>query len=164
MRDLPNELHLFFDGSCEPNPGGIATGGFAVFTGPRDFLVEVHADSLYFGQGPSWTNNVAEYYALGHGLRWLLDEKWQGTLRVLGDSQLVIYQLAGYWKCNKEHLRKLRDRCGSLLMELGGTYSLGWIPREQNERCDALSREAYVRHTGRPYPERTKRPKQQNRR
>lgn len=51
-------------------------------------------------------------------------------------------------------------QCGQIGIQFEGRSdrlpckSARWVPREQNERADALSQRAYVEATGRPYPER----------
>ncbi len=72
----------------------------------------------------------------------------------------MIYQLTGQWQCNKEHLQKIRERVLSLIRQVGDDQgdpvTLEWIPREQNEAADALSRIAYEQATGEKFPERKK--------
>jgi ribonuclease HI len=151
---LPAKLLLGFDGSTEPrNPGGWATYGWCLWD---------RADEAAYGYGLAAaagtrlaTNNFAEWCALGFGLRWLLDQQWQGELQIRGDSMLVVSQLNGSWKCNKPHLQALRQRCWQILARIAaGTWNSAWIPRAQNERCDGLSRRAFIEVTGLPYPER----------
>jgi ribonuclease HI len=152
--DLPDRLVVFFDGLCEPNPYGWSTYGWCILD--ADTGAEIACDEgVAAREGePNSTNNYAEYCALGFALRFLADRGWQGELEVRGDSQLVIRQVGGAWACNKEHLRKLRDRCRDMLARLGGGHTLVWVPREENTRCDGLSKEAYRRATGRACPER----------
>ena len=70
-----------------------------------------------------------------------------------GDSMLVINQITGSWKCNKEHLQKARDRCKELITKITPQqFELEWVPREQNEEADALSRKAYEEATGQKFP------------
>ena len=163
-----NDAILNFDGSTEPrNPGGYATGGWVLkinggLGGGFGWLEA--SDSLFFCRGKGATNNVAEWSALGYGLRWLLDNKPPMTsLIIRGDSQLVIYQLTGEWQCNAPHLIKLRDRCREILAQLaeqtGVAWTAEWVPREQNEEADALSRAAYERETGKIYPTRVRKKK-----
>lgn len=148
------DLVLHFDGACEPrNPGGVATYGW-VITLPDDSVFANDCGVLCSG-GPNATNNRAEYAALGFALRYLFDEIDQvDNLRIFGDSQLVIEQINGNWRCNAPHLVKMRDRCRQLLAALECRYTLDWIPRELNEAADALSRKAYEKATGRKFPER----------
>jgi ribonuclease HI len=88
------------------------------------------------------TNNESEYKALeaalldlterivdaGHSIR-------DYTLHVLGDSQLVLYQVnesegLPRWKCNEEHLRVHRDRIRYLLSHFK-SVELEWQRREK---------------------------------
>lgn len=146
--NLPDKLKLHFDGGADKNPGGVAVYGW--------FITDEHGKEISSGYGVASaytalaTNNFAEYCALGFGLRWLKEQKWKGQLEILGDSQLVIYQMIGRWKCNAEHLIKLRNRCLKYLE--GITYTARWIPREQNSRCDELGHVAYREFTGKDHP------------
>lgn len=147
---------LHFDGACEPqNPGGVATGGWIVREGDEIIL----SGCREFARGEEATNNVAEWCALGCGLRAMLDNREviaTSSLAIYGDSQLVIRQLKREWACKKEHLQKLRRRCDEILQELGIPWTAEWIPREQNAEADALSRKAYEDATGRMFPERSR--------
>lgn len=150
-------ITIYFDGACEPiNPGGTATAGWVIIGDGGEVLTE---DSRVVKRGAGATNNVAEYAALGFALRSLAESGTPvETLTIHGDSMLVVNQITGNWKCNKEHLQKLRDRCKELITELNpSSLVVEWIPREQNEQADALSRKAYVDATGKPFPERIRR-------
>lgn len=161
IKSTKESLTLHFDGACEPrNPGGVATGGWLI----EDEVGEVlHEGSAVFCEGFGATNNIAEYHSLGHGLRWLSDQvelTFPRRVVIRGDSQLVINQIIGAWRCNKPHLEKLRDRCRQLINAIedrGAEVTLEWVPREDNELADMLSRQAYEKHTGKPFPVRRKR-------
>lgn len=148
---------IWFDGSCEPlNPGGVATSGWIVEldgeTAEEGYRTVAHGDGA--------TNNVAEYSALGLALRSIADSgiaRPGDALEIMGDSKLVIEQICDRWACNKPHLQRLRARCLELLKQIDVEWSASWIPREENERADALSRKAYEETTGQPYPERRQR-------
>ena len=151
MRGL---LTIQFDGSCEPtNPGGVATAGWLILDG-ADVIA---SGSQFIRRGLGATNNLAEWSALGFALRWLV-ENGQGKadeLILQGDSKLVVEQIGGRWKCNVEHLQKLKARCLELLSQIAPvSWKSEWIPREQNSAADALSQQAYVETTGKPYPQR----------
>lgn len=153
-------LTVFFDGACEPkNPGGVATCGWLAKE-PGGAIVATGAKMVR--EGPGATNNIAEYCALGKALRWIVDNRDDEILAVFmfGDSKLVVEQVNGRWRCKKEHLQKLRDRCLELIDDLkadGVAVHLNWVPREKNEEADALSRLAYEQHTGKSFP--VRRPK-----
>lgn len=90
---------------------------------------------------------MAEWAALGFGLRRLVDVKYTGPVEIFGDSQLVINQLKGAWACRAPRLILFRDRCLELLGKLGG-WSATWVPRDRNEIADRLSQKAYEEATG----------------
>ena len=56
------------------------------------------------------TNNQAEYKAILKGLQ-LLHEVKAETIKVFGDSQLIINQLIGLYECKKDTLRGYYDEC-----------------------------------------------------
>ncbi len=87
------------------------------------------------------SNNVAEYQALRHALRYATEQGWRGV-DVRGDSKLTVEQVTGRWSVKAEHLRPYAAECKTLLQALGG--SLSWVPRDHNERADELSRQAYT--------------------
>jgi ribonuclease HI len=153
---MTRKLVLQFDGACEPNPGGLATYGWVLEHGDQSGVVQTGQGVAR--RGKAATNNVAEWVALGKGLRWLLDHDPPcDELLIRGDSQLVIKQLTGEWGCNKEALSKLCDRCLAILGELGRRgvrWSAEWAGREQNAAADALSVRAWEEAAGRPFPAR----------
>ena len=133
---LPSKLKLFFDGSCLPkNPGGIAGYGWRLVDMDGN---EVKTDCGEVCRGPGATNNIAEWAGVTNGLQYLKDQKWTGELEILGDSQLVIYQLLGEYKVRKDTLIPYFQKCKSILEKW--QWSATWIPREQNEECDVLSK------------------------
>ena len=154
-------LLLRFDGLCEPNPGGVAIAAWILEDGTGKRLA---SEGKVVANGRRATNNYAEYCGLGLGLRFLVDCGWKGQcLSVRGDSKLVVCQVKDQWKCRAENLRALRNKVWQLLGVLGvstegdGGCLLEWVPREQNEEADALAKFTYLRHVGRPAPERVKR-------
>ncbi len=67
-----------------------------------------------------------------------------------GDSQLVIRQMTGEYQVRKEHLKAYRERLKQLAA-LFRRVEFQWVPREQNQRADALSKEA-LREASYPAP------------
>jgi ribonuclease HI len=133
---LPKELKLYFDGSCEPkNPGGIAGYGWRL-CGMDD--TEIKTDHSEVCRGPGATNNIAEWAGVTNALRYLKSQNWSGKLEIYGDSKLVICQLTGEYKVRKDTLIPYHVECMGMLKELD--WSAHWIPREQNEACDRLSK------------------------
>lgn len=133
---------------------------------------------------PRATNNFAEYCALGRALRFLADQNWVGgSIQVYSDSQLMVNQISTKWQCKKEHLKELRARIWKLLEQLGlqnsnqeiiesldnkgyapknptpGDFCLKWVPRDENEFADALSKKAYTNYVvDNPPPPKKKKP------
>lgn len=147
------KITAYFDGACEPvNPGGTATAGWKVLDGEGR---AVRSGSKLVCEGQGATNNVAEWAAVEAAILAAKEVLGPGDqLQLLGDSALVVNQLAMRWKCNKDYLRAYRDRCLALLYGLDWTVQ--WIPREQNEDADELSKSVYIARTGRQPPTRIK--------
>lgn len=127
---VKGECKLQFDGACEPNPGMMGTG--AVLT--EDGVTVQRLSKLLADIG---TNNEAEYTALIHGLDAATDRGWK-DITIEGDSQLVINQVLGTWKCKAPELKRLLDIVRYQL-ERFGSYRMKWIPREENTVADELS-------------------------
>jgi ribonuclease HI len=138
-----NQITIYVDGLCEPvNPGGHACYAWSA---QDDTGAEIAAAHGHLVSGPLATNNVAEFGAVIWALRHAQAEGWTGV-QIRSDSQLVINQLNGMWQCNADGLVKYLNAARRLMAETGAT--IAWLPREQNQRADGLSRLAYKKHTG----------------
>ena len=116
-------VRLNFDGACHPNPG-LAAWGCVIVT-------DTHTHA---GGGPvpgTATNNVAEYAALGNGLKEVIKLGVTGQyVECIGDSQLVVNQVNGVWQCHDERLKKCLARVVELIGELeamGNTVGAVWV-------------------------------------
>ena len=138
-------IEAYFDGLCEPNPGGVATYGFVI---KRDGK-KVHEGHGLAGtpKTPQATNNVAEYTGLIKALEWLLSQKAKEPVVVRGDSDLIIKQVKGQYKVKSGLLAPLHARAKELLERLPDT-SIEWIQRERNTEADRLTNLAYAEYTG----------------
>jgi ribonuclease HI len=151
---------LHFDGGCEPrNPGGRMTWAWVL---KRPGVADVSGAGSV-APAPANTNNVAEWWALGHGLKAVAELCGRDNvacpgLLLRGDSRLVVEQFNGGWACNKPHLEKLRDRCRVIARGIPGAPKAHaeWVKREENEEADALGRQAYFAAEGKMPPERRK--------
>jgi ribonuclease HI len=134
------DLVLHFDGGCWPNPGGVTRYGWHLDTAEGVRVAD--SSGVYPAEGEARTNNTAEWAALEAGLRWLSKLRLPiNTLLILGDSQLVVRQFKGEWKCKKPWLLEFRESCRELLGGLDvGHVSVEWRPREENAEADALTR------------------------
>ncbi len=121
----------FFDGASRGNPGKAGAGALMI----NDQGKVVWETARFLGEK---TNNEAEYMAL---ILLLKAAKEQGvrSLKVYGDSKLVVSQVSRQWKINLPHLRLLAQQVWELADAIDISYH--WIPREQNKRADILSNE-----------------------
>lgn len=127
---------LNFDGACEPvNPGGTASWGFVLCDSGGRLVAQ---GGGVVGSGEGMTNNVAEWAAVEEGVRQFREMGLNGRLVIRGDSQLVVKQLGGEWRCKKAHLAAARSRVVDLLE--GVDWVVEWVPREENQLADELSR------------------------
>ncbi len=91
------------------------------------------------------SNNVAEYAALCEALRLLMGRgRENDSVEVRGDSKLVINQMAGNWKF-RQGLYEEKYREAKNLASYFTKLTFKWVPREDNEEADALTRDAYER-------------------
>ncbi|MDD1726840.1 MAG: ribonuclease HI family protein [Methanothrix sp.] len=131
-------ITIYFDGLCYPrNPGGVAAYGYAVYRDGKPIWRGFGA----VGEGRGMTNNVAEYEALLAAARWLLDEGIEEKIVIKGDSELVIKQMKGEYRVTSATSKKYVPEIKRLLQ--GKDVSFSWVPREENEEADQLSRKGY---------------------
>ncbi len=124
--------HGWFDGAAEPtNPGNRSIG--ALLRSPSGETLEI---SRTDGFG---TNNEAEYAAIIALLEAAISAG-APSVRVFGDSQLVVNQLNGEWDVKSPTLRGLWSRARILVRKANAEVS--WVPREQNMMADQLSKKA----------------------
>jgi ribonuclease HI len=136
---LPAEVHVHFDGACQPpGGGGVATFGFTV-EGPG--LRHEDKGLAVPPWTPRATNNVAEYTGAIRALEWLGQQGYAGPVRVMGDSQLVVRQLKGEYRVKAPHLQEYHAQALQLARWFKHVDWV-WIPREANTRADELSKEA----------------------
>ena len=152
------DYECWFDGCCEPkNPGGHASYGALI----QKYGQTVFSEGEYVCGGPEASNNVAENAGAMAVIKWLDQNAGESALKIIirGDSKLVINQLSGRWNTNCTKCGKAIKKClcGKptpglyypfyvQAKELFGKLSrrhkvtLTWIPREQNDICDVLSK------------------------
>ena len=119
-----------FDGCSKGNPG--LSGAGAVIYSLDD---EIWSGSLFIGKNV--TNNQSEYSGLIFGLKQAIDMNIK-TLIVKGDSQLVINQMTGKYKCNSENIIELYNKAKELEKSFETIYYVH-VLRNNNKRSDELS-------------------------
>ena len=126
-------LHVHIDGASRGNPG---EAGFGVHVTRPDGS---EVAGLYGYLGPA-TNNVAEYEALLHALRYALG-RGARRVRVFSDSELVVRQMEGRYRVKHPDMIPLHSEARSLLARFDEVL-LTHVPREQNREADRLANRA----------------------
>jgi len=116
-------LVAYIDGGSRGNPGPSGIG--VVIDGSTDGTIRI---AKWIGQQD---NNVAEYIALLEALQCALGLKAK-TLHVFSDSEVVVRQMSGEYRCRSPRL-----------------YSLNWICRKLARSLDSLSPTFLARTTPR---------------
>lgn len=134
-------ITLFFDGACGPkNPGGNCGGGVVIFKG-KELLAEIY-EKFKPKDKKQTSNNVGEYFALIKGLEYLLNNNLENeNITVLGDSNLVIKQMSNQWRIKKGIYYEQALICEKLIHKFP-SLRFEWIPREENEWADFLSKKS----------------------
>jgi ribonuclease HI len=133
---MPPLVEVHFDGSCQPPHRGVAGYGFVIRGEGLDYSERGLAAPPY---SETSTNNVAEYVGAIRALEHLRATEFRGQVVLLGDSELVIKQLNGEYEVRSEHLKAYHHRLKTLL-ESFREVRIEWVPREQNEEADVLSK------------------------
>jgi ribonuclease HI len=134
-------IDLYFDGASKGNPGESSYG-----------FVIIHSEQEITGSGyiGKHTNNEAEYTGLIEALNKVdLLSLSINIINIHGDSKLVIEQMAGNWKINADHLRKLRNKAHDILTKLKAKnenlkINYKHIARNLNSKADKLASEAFT--------------------
>jgi ribonuclease HI len=126
-------LHIHIDGASRGNPG---EAGFGVHV----VTPEGAGVAALYGHIGRATNNVAEYHALLHALRWALS---RGARRVLvfSDSELVVRQIQGRYRVRHRDIIPLHREASSLLARFEEARVVH-VPREENREADRLANRA----------------------
>ena len=96
--------------------------------------VEVAGLYGYLGRA---TNNVAEYQALLHGLRYALSRGAQ-RVSVFSDSELVVRQISGAYRVKHPDMIPLHREAKSLLARFADAR-VSHVRREMNKDADRLA-------------------------
>ena len=129
------DYFIMFDGGSRGNPGF----GYGSYLLVRSSDRKQDIKRLEFGDGK--TNNEAEYGALLAALRDLIDRITAAghdpatySVRIAGDSALVINQLSGKWKTRNDRMAALCAQ-GRQLLHRFRKWDLVHQPREESVRA-----------------------------
>ena len=90
-------------------------------------------------------NNVAEYVALIEALHCALSMNAK-RLHVYSDSEVVVKQMTGEYRCRSNRLYSLNWTCRKLARSLA--FSISHVPRENNTEANTLANLAVRNQTG----------------
>ena len=125
---------LRFDGGARPPDNGEAAIGFTL-------QIEAKPRREFSERIGRATCNEAEYQSLIVGLTTAL-EIGVVEITVRGDSRLVVRQIRGEWRTNKQHLKILRDEANELMGQFD-TFEIEHVPRVENSVADSLVERAF---------------------
>jgi len=123
-----SDLVAHVDGGSFGNPGPSGIG--VVMDGSADGTIRI---AKWIGHQD---NNVAEYIALLEALQCALGLKAK-TLHVFSDSQIVVKQMRGEYRCRSSRLYSLNWICRKLARSLD--FSISHVPRENNVEANGLA-------------------------
>jgi len=129
----PGTLLIHIDGASRGNPG---EAGFGIHVTAEDGGERA---SLYGYLGRA-TNNVAEYQALLHALRYAAGLGAR-RVHVFSDSELVVKQMDGRYRVKHADMVPLH-REAKALMDRFADAKLTHVRREQNREADRLANRA----------------------
>ncbi len=135
LREGGGRAHVYFDGGARGNPGPAGIG-WVIVTG--DGIAAEGSEAI--GRA---TNNQAEYEALVAALEAARDYGFE-EVHVRGDSELIVKQVRGEYDTKNPELREKRVTVRELLSSFD-EWTLEHVPREVNDRADALANEAMDR-------------------
>lgn len=119
-------LVAYVDGGSQGNPG---PAGIGVVIDSSEGRVRI---AKHIGHQD---NNVAEYVALLEALQYALALK-ATALHVYSDSQVMVRQMTGEYKCRSPRLYSLHWTCRKLARSF--TFSISHVPREENAEANRL--------------------------
>src|SRR3989442_113540 len=128
---------MYFDGASNHHGNGIGV----VFKTPCGEYIPIGV-KLGFG----CTNNEAEYEACIKGLEAALDQGIR-SLRVFGDSNLIVSQALRKWKIKEERLVPYLRRLDELAQQFDD-LTFNYLPRAKNQFADALATLASMMDVG----------------
>lgn len=121
----------YCDGAATPNPGELGVG-VSIFDDTN------HEIDWLYAYREHGTNNEAEYLALYFLMKRAL---YIGVseMTCVSDSQLIINQVNGVYRCNTPTLKPYYERILALAEEFQA-IDFQWVKRSENQRADELSK------------------------
>lgn len=131
---------LQFDGACRGNPSNMLGLGCVIKNGTKTETIEERSYRFPKTNGTNGTNNEAEYLSLIKGMKLALKYNIK-SIRVEGDSNLILNQMSGKYQVKAENLIPLYNAAKILESEFN-LISYHHIRREFNKEADKLANQA----------------------
>jgi len=126
-----SDLVAYVDGGSLGNPGSAGIG--VVIGDPQGRKIRI---AKWIGRQD---NNVAEYLALLEALQYALTLKAR-AIHVYSDSEVVVRQMTGQYRCRSPRLYSLHWTCRKLIRSL--IFSISHVAREDNVEANDLASSA----------------------
>jgi ribonuclease HI len=123
-----SDLIAYVDGGSLGNPGSAGIG--VVIDNPQGGKIRI---AKWIGRQD---NNVAEYLALLEALQCALALK-ATAIHVYSDSEVVVRQMTGQYRCRSPRLYSLHWTCRKLIRSI--RFSISHVRREFNSEANALA-------------------------
>lgn len=127
-------VEMYCDGSCY-------NSNYKNYMGIGVYVLEDKGDVHFHAYTGVGTNNIAEYMAVMTALLYIKNTKMEDEVTIYSDSQLVIYQITGKYKCKKKHLQEILSTIHQIKDSIPNTISFKWVSREHpmQQMADKLS-------------------------
>ncbi len=129
MSSDKSHVIIKFDGASRGNPGPAGIG--VIIEDEEGNIIDKICKSI--GKA---TNNQAEYRALIASLEAAISLN-VASVDIRSDSKLVVEQIRGNYKLREPKLKPLYNRACQLLSSFQ-SYTIKWVPREENQEADKL--------------------------
>jgi ribonuclease HI len=126
-----SHLVAYVDGGSLGNPGSAGIG--VVIDVPHGGKIRI---AKWIGRQD---NNVAEYFALLEALQCAIALKAK-AIHVYSDSEVVVRQMTGQYRCRSPRLYSLHWICRKLTRSI--VFSISHVPREDNAEANRLASRA----------------------
>jgi len=132
-----DKVTIYFDGACSNNGSKDSESGCGAVVIVNDTVK--HNISKYIGRG--FTNNQSEYRGLIEGLKLAYQLYPKCDLTCIGDSQLVIKQMKGEYKCKHPNMIPLHKDAKQISSSFTSVV-FQHVLRDKNSAADALANKA----------------------
>jgi ribonuclease HI len=148
INELDFPFVCYFDGAILYNPyGDMGIGGVVYENGEL-----IDSGSMYFPASVKNSNNVAEFIALQWVLSSLINKGLQNeNVLVCGDSLLVINIMSNRRGIGIGYYTEYAEICKTMASQFKN-IKFKWIPREENDIADELSKEELRNNIGNDSP------------